>query len=91
MSVEYIEEDYSYIFNCPHCDYLIQVGKNEVNCKIFRHGYYKNNLEQIPSHTSKEVCEDLYNSEVIFGCGKPFILIYGKSGMVEKVKKCDYI
>ena len=38
MNEEYI------IFNCPHCKQIVQVLKKEFNCKIFRHGIYKNNL-----------------------------------------------
>ena len=90
-NVNYIEKDNFYIFKCPHCDQLIQVYKNEVNCKIFRHGYYKNNFEQIPPHSSKEVCDELVKKDLIFGCGKPFILNYGETGIVENVDICDYI
>ena len=90
-NITYIKEDNAYIFNCPHCNQLIQVLKNQINCKIFRHGYYKNTLEQIPPHSSKEVCDDLFNKGLIYGCGKPFIVQYGDSGMLENVSICDYI
>jgi hypothetical protein len=90
-NVTYIKEDNSYIFNCPHCSQLIQVLKYEINCKIFRHGYYKNSLEQIHPHASKKLCDDLFDKGLIFGCGKPFILQYGDSGIIENVSICDYI
>lgn len=35
--VEYISQDSSYLFECPHCKLPVQVAKQETNCKIFRH------------------------------------------------------
>ena len=40
-NVSWIEEGY-YLFDCPNCDAPIQVDGNEVNCRIFRHGQFKN-------------------------------------------------
>jgi hypothetical protein len=90
-NLTYNNEDDCYLFNCPNCNDFVQVKRNEINCKIFRHGYFKKNYEQIPPHSSKELCDELYNKNLIFGCGKPFIMIEGANGMIEKVEKCDYI
>jgi hypothetical protein len=44
---------------CPHCTGMIHVLKNEINCGIFRHAYFK-------SYYIK--------NDIIHGCGKPFRL-----------------
>lgn len=75
----------TYSFPCPHCQLLIQVKKGEVNCKIFRHGYYKKNMKNIPAHAPKELCDQLVMEDSIFGCGKPFWF----DG--RELKICDYI
>ena len=73
---------------CPHCQGHILIHKSEVNCAIFRHGVYKNTMEQIPPHLSREECDRLASSELINGCGKPFRLI--QEPIVSAVV-CDYI
>jgi hypothetical protein len=78
-------EDYYFVL-CPHCSCYIEVLKNSINCKIFRHGCYKTNTQlQIPPHSSKEVCDKLFADGLINGCGKPF-KFDGKN-----VEICDYI
>ena len=38
----------SYIIKkCPHCKQMVMLPKEEFNCKIYRHGIYKINLQQI--------------------------------------------
>lgn len=74
-----------YQFRCPHCQAIIQVAYNQVNCKIFRCGVYKKNNQPIPPHTSKKECDRLTNNNLINGCGKPF-KFNGKN-----VTICDYI
>ena len=78
-------EDGMVSFECPHCNVLVVVHTNEMNCKIFRCGMYKNSGQQIPPHTDKKTCDELFRDSLIHGCGKPF--------MVEdsKVVKCDYM
>lgn len=71
--------------SCPHCSSLILIMKNEINCAIFRHGYFKSNFTQIPPHESEEICTRLFVNEEIYGCGKPFKLINGVAEI------CDYI
>lgn len=75
----------SYSFPCPNCELLVQVRKDEVRCKIFRHGYYKQSMKGIPPHAPKEVCDQLVKEDKIYGCGKPF-WFDGK-----ELKKCGYI
>jgi hypothetical protein len=77
-------EDY-YIIECPHCQMCIQIYKKDINCKIFRHGVYKNNNKPIGPHASKSECENLIKENLIYGCGKPF-KFDGK-----KIEICDYI
>ena len=77
------------IIECPHCKEHIVVNLKELNCKIFRHGIYKNNGKQIDPHASKEICDELIKNDVIYGCGKPFQII--EINDTFEIKKCDYI
>jgi len=79
------------LVNCPHCQQLIEIM--ELNCLIFRCGEFKQNGQPIPPHLSKQDCERLIEMNLIYGCGKPFIL-----RQEEKEKEtiwvaivCDYI
>jgi hypothetical protein len=62
------------IVKCPHCDEYIFI--EELNCKIFRHGIFKNNMKQIDQHSNKEICDYYVKYDLIIGCGKPFELIW---------------
>ena len=79
----------SYIFPCPHCQVLIQVLRDQVNCKIFRHAYYKDSLRQIDPHTPKDLCDRLVKEGRVYGCAKPFQLVF--QGETVRVEKCGYI
>ena len=72
QEVQYIDEDKSYFFICPHCELAIHVDKNQVNCSIFIHGQIKITGEQVNPHSSSEECEYLVKNNLIHGCGKPF-------------------
>ena len=86
---EVVKDNNTYIFQCPSClDYII-VNINEINCKIFRHGIFKNSNNQIDPHTSKVDCDKYVEQDMIFGCGKPFCL--KDIGDKWYVDICDYI
>lgn len=89
--VKYIQEDNSYIFNCPNCDLLIQVPENEVNCKIFRHGIMKTSGQQVNPHAPKDHCDRLVQQNLVYGCCKPFRLFRGINGIIEYADICEYI
>lgn len=72
---------------CPHCQCLIEI--TEENCRIFRHGSFKDTLNQINPHTQETECDRLVRNDLIFGCGKPFQLINGSTG--PELVKCAYI
>ncbi len=82
-------ESNHFIVSCPHCQDLILIYKKELNCHIFRHGIYKNNLKQIGPHLKKKTCDRLSTNNLIYGCGKPFQIIH----IDETIKAivCDYI
>lgn len=82
-----IVKNVNIVIECPHCKNSIFI--EQLNCGIFRHGVYKNNLEQIPPHSSKEFCDDLYNRGLIFGCSKPFQIT--KENQTYIISECDYI
>jgi hypothetical protein len=75
------------IIQCPHCKCIIIVEK--INCAIFRHGYFKNNNNQIDPHASKELCDYYIRENLIYGCGKPFKLIINDNKLESVI--CDYI
>jgi len=72
---------------CPHCKESIII--EEINCAIFRHAVLKINNQQINPHSSKDICDDLIEKKLIYGCGKPFQLIK-KDNKLEAII-CDYI
>jgi len=75
------------IINCPHCNEPILI--EELNCKIFRHGVLKSTNQQINPHLSKSECDNLILNDLIYGCGKPFIINIIDNNY--KVEICDYI
>lgn len=79
--------DNNLIIQCPHCNEYIII--EQINCAIFRHGVYKDNLQQINPHMTKLQCEELLLNNLIFGCGKPFKL--ENINNVWIAFECDYI
>ena len=95
-SVMVILDDKTYMFHCPHCEMLIQVPFDQVNCSIFRHGYYYNKVgnkiiltNQMNPHERKEECDRLVKENKVIGCGKPFRLVNKNKGYI--VESCGYI
>jgi hypothetical protein len=81
----------SYIIkNCPYCNLLVLLPKQEFNCKIYRHGILKSNMKQIDPHLNKEACDRLTREGLIYGCGKPFKITHIINEKY-KIEKCDYI
>lgn len=73
-----------FVISCPHCKDPIIIY--ELNCRIFRHGVLKENLQQIDPHASKELCDFYIATNRIYGCGKPFLI------NLENIPEiCDYI
>ena len=77
------------VIQCPHCKDSVLIYLKELNCHIFRHGIYKNNLKQIDPHLNKEKCDNLYKNNLIYGCGKPFKIIKKNEEYLSEI--CDYI
>lgn len=73
------------ICQCPYSDCNIAIEIIEVNCAIFRCGVYKNTIEQIEPHLTKEHCDKLKKEDKIWGCGRPFKLVNGI------LVTCEYI
>ena len=67
---------------CPHCGLVSEI--EQINCGIFRCGYYFDTLTQIPPHLSKEEGERLVKEKKIIGCARPWKFVYGK------VQGCGY-
>lgn len=78
------------IFQCCHCNNSFIVNEKEFNCKILRHGIYKNNLKQIDPHLPKNKCDELYKKNLIYGCGKPLKIIKNDENEYDVII-CDYI
>jgi hypothetical protein len=86
-----------YSFECPHCLQFVEVEKNQVNCSIFRHGYFfatVNNqiilTSQLGPHTSKEECDNAFSEGKIIGCGKPFRMAHQGADNYN-IEICGYI
>ena len=82
-------DDNYIIVQCPHCKDYILVFKKELNCKIFRHGIFKDTMKQIDPHLKKDECDRLVTQNLIIGCGKPFQIIEDNGSF--KTIICDYI
>ena len=78
------------IFKCKHCFENFIINKNDFNCKIIRHGVLKSNFQPINPHESKYNCDTLYNNNLIYGCGKPLIIIENSDNTYD-VEICGYI
>ena len=95
--VDFDEKKNILLFECPHCKIFVEVSTNEINCAIFRHGYFfekdqNGNImltSQIPPHSSKQICDSLFNEGKIIGCGKPFKIERKSDKYIVKI--CDYI
>lgn len=72
-------------FQCPHCNGGIEVLIKEINCKIFRHGFFIKDDKPINPHEKKETCERYAREGLIYGCGKPYELYDN-----WKVRVCEY-
>jgi hypothetical protein len=72
---------------CPHCEEYIII--EQINCAIFRHGVFKNNLQQINPHLPKNECIELKDKDLIYGCGKPFRIEIKDNIWIGII--CDYI
>lgn len=75
--------------SCPHCGGWVIVAAAELNCRIFRHGILVADGQQMNPHAPKAVCDALFASGAIHGCGKPFRVI-GNPGSLTAVE-CEYI
>jgi hypothetical protein len=76
------------LVTCPHCIQCIEIV--ELNCRIFRCGIFKNTYKQVDPHLCEAECKRLFESGLIYGCGKPFY-IQDSSGNELVAVKCDYI
>lgn len=83
-----IQENYI-VVKCPTCELQILIFKNDINCAIFRHGIIKSSGEQMNPHTPKEICDKLFEQNLIIGCGKPFRIISSNNQFNAEI--CDYI
>jgi hypothetical protein len=86
--VEFDKDSQSFVFECPHCNLMVQVFVNELNCRIFRHGMFKHNWEQVPPHLPKDVCDQLVAEDQVLGCCKPYQFFDGPPPFVDV---CEYI
>jgi len=77
------------IIICPHCLGQIQIYKNEINCSIFRHAVFKDTMQQVHPHLSKDECEKLKLENKVYGCCKPFKIIFDNNNYQAII--CDYI
>jgi hypothetical protein len=81
-------ENYT-VIECPHCKNSIQIFHNEINCAIFRHGIIKTTGQQLNPHAPKNICDNLFENNLIYGCGKPFKISKKQTEMIAEI--CDYI
>lgn len=85
-----LTSDNFYVFPCPHCLSLIRVRKDQLKCRIFRHGVFKKNGRGINPHLGKKKCDELTRKACVYGCAKPFEFINGgeENDGSENEKNC---
>jgi len=76
------------IVECPKCKCSIII--EQLNCKIFRCGIYKNTYIQIPPHSNKDFIDNLLSQNKIYGCGEAFRIIMNNKNEYEAIK-CSYL
>ena len=81
--------NFEFIKKCPHCNRFVLLIPDEINCAIYRHGMYKDSLQQIDPHMKKVECDRLVAKGLIYGCGKPFKLKMNMGKLF--LEKCGYI
>lgn len=85
MSIQHDRESDIFYFECPHCQILCQVPRNEIRCTIFRHAVFKQDMKFVPPHTSEKECQRWLDTDLVYGCAKPFRF----TG--TKIEICGYI
>lgn len=81
-----------YIFTCLHCQQPFVVKHNDFNCRILRHGVFKDTLQPIPPHATKEECDAFVKSGTIYGCAGPLQIVDAATTTHGfDVVICDYI
>ena len=81
----FAEDENTFYFECPHCNLLCQVPRENIRCTIFRHAVYKENMAFVNPHASAVQCAKWVREGLVWGCTKPF-RFDGKT-----VTICDYI
>jgi hypothetical protein len=83
------DENNNLFVKCPHCEGMMELPINELNCRIFRHGVLKCNTQQVNPHLSKQECDNLVQHDLVFGCCRPFIIVVNENKYYINI--CDYI
>jgi len=78
-------------FLCPHCDGQVEVEKQQVRCRIFRHATLKLSGRQLDPHAPRGQCEAMHAAGLVHGCAKPFMFHYGTLASGPYVTACGYI
>jgi hypothetical protein len=89
MSINQHSFNKDIITACPHCFSIVIIKKSDINCKIFRHGVMKSTNQQINPHSTEQECQYFINNDLIYGCGKPFMLVL--DGETWYAEICDYV
>ncbi len=76
-------------FECPHCSNTLIVNTHDINCGIFRHAVFKNNMQPINPHETESNCNQFVKDDLIYGCAKPFKII--KENDKYTIEICEYI
>ena len=84
-----------HVFTCLHCQQPFVIRDTEFNCRILRHGVFKETLQPIPPHATKEECDALVRSGAIHGCAGPLQIVEAAETTTTTnrfdVVICDYI
>lgn len=62
------------IIKCPNCNIYIEIV--EMNCRQFVCGVIKDTWLQINPHESEQICNELKDKNLIYGCAKAIIITH---------------
>lgn len=67
--------DSTYLMECPWCHVVYSCHEFELNCEVFRCGFYKNTLQQIDPHMDEGAANKLKDDGMLaVGCSRQFYL-----------------
>ena len=73
------------VVHCPHCRLPASITSQEIDAGAIYHGVMKKNGHKIQKRIPPEWVQYLKSNDLIYGCGKPFMVLRKSSVQFEAV------